>query len=104
MLTTMPHKSKDLFVRQESVVTEGVIAKSALRFEMDDLKTMKTDIKSRWQKSDDESGIYLKQELELTRLSIDSNNAGTGCERQQVSSSSAISCIGSHLLERTDSP
>ena len=84
MLTAMPYESKGPFVHLESVATEGVFTNSASRFEMDDLKSMRTIIKSGWRESVDEDGIgiYLKQELEHTWSSIDSNNAGTGGERQ----------------------
>ena len=82
MLTRMPHESKDAFVHLESVATDGVTAKSASQFEMDDLKSTRTIIKSGWRESVDEDGIYLKQELEHTWSSIDSKNAETGGERQ----------------------
>ena len=82
MLTRMPHESKDAFVHLENVATDGVTAKSASQFEMDDLKSTGTIIEAGWRKSVDEDGIYLKQELEHTWSSIDYKNAGNRGERQ----------------------
>ena len=73
MLIAMPHESK---------ASEGVFAKSASRIEMDDLKSMRTIIKSGWRESVEEDDVYLMQELEHTLSSTDCNNAGTGGERQ----------------------
>lgn len=82
MLTRMPHEGRDPFVHLKSVATDGVTAKSASQFEMNDLKSTRTIIKSGWRESVDEDGIYLKQELEHTWSSIDPKNARTGVERQ----------------------
>ena len=82
MLTAMPHESKGPFVHLESVATEGLLANSASRFDVDSLKSIRTIIKSGWGESVDEDDIYLKQELEHTSSPTDPNNAGTRGERQ----------------------
>ena len=78
----MRHKSEDPFVHLESIVSEEVIVNSASRFEMNNLKSMKTLIKGGQGESVDEDGIHLKHDLEHTRSAIDYENAGIVSERQ----------------------
>lgn len=82
MLTRMPHEGKDPFVPLEIVATNRVAAESASQFEMNDLKSTSTIIESGRRESVNGDGIYLKQELEHTWSSIDSNNARIRGERQ----------------------
>ena len=78
----MPHKGERAFVHLESGATKESIAKSASRFEMNTLNSMKTMIKGGQRESGDEDGIYLTHDLEHTWSSADPKNAGIGGERQ----------------------